>query len=261
MPSNPVWHRIKTFVCPSGKRRKTKRTTSRTDATAMPERPAYPPKPVRPPVAALPAGASVDMYAIEQRIMKQVAEGHTGEMLRSFADLYRGDGSPRPTVTGRVSITPPPVQDPPRDASPDPVTRVVLRSDDPEMDRTIVTGVPWLPKVLVRPEDVRRMMPSFVPAPGLTGMRLSLPAPVKAPVDDRTPSSGVSLGDAPAGASTAVLERVTEDTQDLLITDEWREMFRTETAHVCRSCWAWARGVMTEDGRWVCGRCLSAGRY
>ena len=130
------------------------------------------------------------------------------------------------------------------------------------LDQTIVAGTSWLPKVLVRPETVERLTPVALPALGTTGMRLTIANPVKAPVTDRTPVSGVVVPVPVSGGSTAVMERWEEqDTQDILITDEWRDMFRTETAHVCRSCLKYGRGVVGDDGRWICGRCYSSGTY
>ena len=67
MSSVPVWHKIKTFVCPSGKRRRTKRTTIRLSVVADPPKPLMPPKPSRAPIAALPAPDPIDTSDIEQR--------------------------------------------------------------------------------------------------------------------------------------------------------------------------------------------------
>lgn len=283
MSSVPVWHKIKTFVCPSGKRRRTKRTTTRADIPVMPLKPVYPPKPSRAPVAALPPVP--DVLALEQRIMEQIVTGRTGEMLRDFGDLYRAPERPVGGRTGRtvieppawpeiprversapvaarMHVDPPPIQLSPRHVRPEPITRVVLRSDNPEIDQTIVAGTSWLPKVLVRPETVERLTPVALPALGTTGMRLTIANPVKTPVTDRTPVSGVVVPVPVSGGSTAVMERWEEqDTQDILITDEWRDMFRTETAHVCRSCLKYGRGVVGDDGRWICGRCYSSGTY
>lgn len=266
MSSVPVWHKIKTFVCPSGKRRRVKRTASHAAQKSMPPKPVYPPKPVRAPIAALPAPERLDILAIEQRIMDQVAAGRVGEMVRDFGELYRTSRTYyNPSPTGRRSIEPPAVQYPPRDNRPDPtpepVTRVILHSNNPEIDQAIVAGTSWLPKVLIRPETVKGLTPVAVPSLGTTGMRLTLPNPVSAPVSDRTPISGVVVSDTVPGSATAVMERENEETQDLLITDEWRSMFRTETAHVCRACLKYGRGVVEDDGQWICGRCLSAGRY
>ena len=226
MSSVPVWHKIKMFVCPSGKRRKGKRTTSQTSAPIIPNRPAYPPKPVRPPLQALHTPASKPR-----------------ELVASV-----------PTATGRVSITP-------VEPMHMPTTRVIVRSDNHEMDRTIVAGTSWLPKVLVRPDDVRRLTPVAMPSLGKTEMRITVPAPVSVPVRDAYASPETGTLDTGSRTATVELKRVDVDTQDLIITDEWREMFRTEEAHVCRDCRQWGPGVVAEDGRWICGRCLSAGRY
>lgn len=222
MPSAPVWHRIKTFVCPSGKRRKGKRTTSQTSPPVIPERPTYPPKPTHPPLPMLTAPTSP-----------------------------RALDAPSPTATGRVSIPEHPMQ----------TTRVIVRSDNHEMDRTIVAGTSWLPKVLVRPDDVRRLTPVAMPSLGKAEMRITVPAPVSVPVRDAYASPEPGTQDAGSRTATVELECIDVDTQDLIITDEWREMFRTEEAHVCRGCHQWGPGVVADDGRWICGRCLSAGRY
>lgn len=246
MNSPTIFQRLTSVFRPgTGKRRKGNALPVTTTAT-----PGYPPRPTEPPVYPVPTEIPENAYAldyreIERMLMDKIAVQGFGA-LSAFRDLYtvsvRRDQdkttAPRPavgTMTGRV----------------------VIRSNNPEMDAWVTRTA----KTLVRPERMPDLSPAQFHLPAVPGMRIRLSAPAVTPVSAPAPARGMRARSALAVVSDTRTELPeSADPDDLLLTEAWDNLFQMET-HICRVCHVARQGTAHANGTWQCSKCRVTGRY